>query len=107
MVDSYRSVPWHELAALVAEDFQRAPFATQNQLRKTVTVQVTPDGAADQADFFQQTAVLRIQLELLPVTAIDSRGSGLGVAPRNYTSAGEQIEVAVRVHVRQRQRARA
>src|SRR6266566_4314025 len=96
-----------QLASLIFENANRPPFTSENQLRKAVTVQVTPDGAADQADFFQQTAVLRIQMELVPVAAIDSRGSSLGVAPRNYTSAGEQIEVAVRVQVRQRQRARA
>src|SRR5947207_14440691 len=97
MVDSYRSVPRHEHATLVAEDVQRSPFASQNQFGKTVSVQVAPDDAADQADLFQQTAVLRIQL--LPVAAIDSRGGGLRVTARNHATTDKQIEVAISVHI--------
>src|SRR5437870_901512 len=42
-----------ELAMLIAKNADRAPFASQHQLRKTIAIQIGEDGAADQSDLFQ------------------------------------------------------
>src|ERR1051325_6581847 len=104
MVDGYWEVPGREFAAFIMKHLQRSPFARQNQFSKAVVVQVAPDSAADQANLLQQTAVLRIQLELLPIAAIDPRAGGLRVTAGNHAAADKQIEVAISIQICQCQR---
>ena len=61
IVDCHLSVPQHEIAAVVAEDFERSPFAGQNQFRIAVPIQITEDRSAHQSNSRQRPRLLPVQ----------------------------------------------
>src|SRR6059036_3580371 len=97
-------VPGREASTVVSEDFDRSPFAGEDQFRKTIAVEIAPHGSSDTADFFQEMAVGCIQLQLLSIVAKEARRSGLWPATRNDTATNEEIQLPITVHVRHGQR---
>src|SRR5882757_1681127 len=90
---------------IIMKDVQRTPFASKDELRVTVPVQVTPNRAANQSYSFQSPTVSFIQAPLTTSVLKDPRRSGLGITAANNPATDEKLELAVSVHVGQCQRA--
>src|SRR5436190_23812695 len=103
MVDGYRSVPRHEVAALVAEDFDRTPLTSQHEVRKSVRVEIAEHCSAHQTHFLQ--ALVNDQAASI---VLEHQGVGRGgPSAGNRSPAYEHIKIAIAVDVRQSQRPRA
>ena len=74
------SIPGNEPAMIVVEDADGTPLTGQQQFGKTIPIQIAPDGAADEAHFFEKGAVLLIELPACSAMTIDPRGGGLWIS---------------------------
>src|SRR5438874_2554234 len=84
------------------EDANGPPFTGQNQFGKTISIQITPNRAADQTNLFQPVTVLLIKLPRRGMVAINPRGSRLRIPSGDNPATGEQFQIAVTVDISQR-----
>src|SRR5262245_60524455 len=89
---------------VIMKNPQRSPFTSQYQFRKTITIQIAPDGAANHADILQQSRVGLVEHEGAILAVENPRTDGLRVLSGLNPSADKQIQVAVSVQVPQCQR---
>ena len=76
-----------ELSLSEAKDSDRAAVAGERQFRQPIAVQVGPDRPADQANFCQRQAGLRVQPKRSAVITEEKRRSRFRVPTRNDASA--------------------
>src|SRR5437867_7196336 len=100
MVDGHGSVPRNELAALVAQEPNRRPLASQRKIRIAVSVQVGENRAADEAKIRK---TLR-HAERVAVAAQQVGSGRFGVAASRDTAAEKKVQLTVAVHVCQSER---
>src|SRR5437773_9510586 len=80
---------------IVAEDFYRTPFASQNQFRQTVSIQIAEDRATHQANVSQTPGVFHIGREFPTCASKDQRGSRFWITSRHHSPTDKQVESAI------------
>src|SRR5207247_1830956 len=92
---------------VVFENPHRPPLTGQNDLRQAVTIKIAKDRAADQADSLEGPAVLGIVNESPAFVPEQPCRDALGVTSAHEPAPNQQIQVAIAIDVRQRQRPHA
>src|SRR3954469_7877466 len=87
------------MAPAIHKDANRTPIAGQDQIGRTVAIQIAPDGAADKADLCKQSVVRFIRHQASVAIEVNARGRGLRIAPGEDPSTDEQVERAISVDV--------
>jgi hypothetical protein len=95
-----------ELPALIVEQAQRSPLAGENEVGKAVTVEVAPDRAIDKARIREGARVLGVDGPTAVDLAEYARVGGCRILAGHDLAASKEVEVAITVDVRERQRAR-
>ena len=90
---------------IIVKNSDGPPFACQDEVRKTISIQVAPESAANHADFFQGFAVHLVEGEGAITRAINTRTCRFRIPARLYSSTDEQVQIAVSVQVAKRERA--
>ncbi len=104
--ESKLSRDFRKLARIVFENANRPPFARQNQFRKTVSIQITPNRAGDKSNGLKDTIVGRVNRPASVLIPKNHRRRGLWITPGKAPAPDEQIEIAVPVDVAKRERSR-
>src|SRR6185503_4903821 len=97
-------IPCRECSLVVAKDSWRPPFTGEDQIRIPVAIKITEDGAAHQPGASELGGIGIVWCEPIPCPTEHERGGRLGPPPTDNPPANKQIQLAVTVDVRQRQR---
>ena len=60
-----REISFGEFPVIIMEDVNGSPFASEDQIRKTIAIEIAPDRAAHQADLLQSPGVWLIDFPML------------------------------------------
>src|SRR5262249_45286911 len=86
-----------QFSFFIVKQFQRSPFASKNELWKTIAIQITPDGAADHPHILQHLVVSFIRLKPPFVEPKEPRTGRLRPTTGIYSSADEKFKVTVAI----------
>src|SRR5437660_1143902 len=89
------------MAVIVVEDADRAPLAREDQLRKSISIKIAHDRAADQPNMLQCLGVIGIEHKLSGCAPINARAGRFGIVPGNNAATDEQIQSSVPVEIAQ------
>src|SRR2546425_5720146 len=96
-----------EATLLISEDADWTPFDCQREVRMTIAVQIGEGGAAHKPQRFERLTGGTARAQLAVIVQPESRKSRLRISAWLKSSTHKQIQVAVAVDIRHRQRAKA
>src|ERR1044071_2031037 len=89
---------------VVVENPDRAPLAGEEQLRKPISIQIAPAGAADEADTFENFGIGLIERERAILIPEYPRTDWLRIVAGLNPAADEKLQIAVPIHIANGQR---
>src|SRR6185295_12184700 len=96
-----------KFSVVVFEDADGTPFAGENQLRKTVRIQIAPERGVDDAGIEKTPSVLLVERPFFLLLMEEPRTCGNGVASGNDLATDEQTKGVVAFKVDDCERTRA